>query len=262
MIYAPSLDERMWKFDDVLHLFFSVCVLNTGLYSYFRGFYNTDAITDALTGESIPVRLFLSPYELTPTYRNINNKFSVKYYLNLVLVDEEDRRYFKQQEITVYRLLPTPWMSVHLRGARKFYHDKKENRSSILASSLLLWRTKDSDLSWRGISLFSRWWYPSWFWPVKHIWWQKPFHVWDTWNCNISVVLIWLLHFKAALDSVMPLVFYSVNWHLFFFSFFYPHRMCCDIFVSRFSLLHVSLYMEVILCSEFEKKSVIFLAFR
>ncbi|KAL5580022.1 hypothetical protein UlMin_012464 [Ulmus minor] len=56
-------------------------------------------------GESIPIRLFLSPYELTPTYRNINNKFSVKYYLNLVMVDEEDRRYFKQQEITVYRLL-------------------------------------------------------------------------------------------------------------------------------------------------------------
>ncbi|KAI3851781.1 hypothetical protein MKW92_013329 [Papaver armeniacum] len=56
-------------------------------------------------GESIPVRLFLNPYELTPTYRNINNKFSVKYYLNLVLVDEEDRRYFKQQEINVFRLL-------------------------------------------------------------------------------------------------------------------------------------------------------------
>ncbi|PIA37539.1 hypothetical protein AQUCO_03000250v1 [Aquilegia coerulea] len=58
-------------------------------------------------GESIPIRLFLSPYELTPTYRNTNNKFSVKYYLNLVLVDEEDRRYFKQQEITVYRLQET-----------------------------------------------------------------------------------------------------------------------------------------------------------
>ncbi|GBG87839.1 hypothetical protein CBR_g45995 [Chara braunii] len=54
-------------------------------------------------GESIPIRLFLSPYELTPTYRNINNKFNVRYYLNLVLVDEEDRRYFKQQEITLYR---------------------------------------------------------------------------------------------------------------------------------------------------------------
>ncbi|MBA0853821.1 hypothetical protein Goshw_022341 [Gossypium schwendimanii] len=56
-----------------------------------------------IEGESIPIRLFLSPYELTPTYRNINNKFSVKYYLNLVLVDEEDRRYFKQQEIAIYR---------------------------------------------------------------------------------------------------------------------------------------------------------------
>ena len=62
-------------------------------------------INNDLAGESIPVRLFLTPYELTPTYRNINNKFSVKYYLNLVLVDEEDRRYFKQQEITMYRLL-------------------------------------------------------------------------------------------------------------------------------------------------------------
>jgi len=43
-------------------------------------------------GEPIPVRLFLSPYDLTPTYRNINNKFSVKYFLNLVLVDEASER--------------------------------------------------------------------------------------------------------------------------------------------------------------------------
>lgn len=48
-------------------------------------------------------RLFLSPYDLAPTYKNVHNKFSVKYYLNLVLVDEEDRRYFKQQEIILYR---------------------------------------------------------------------------------------------------------------------------------------------------------------
>jgi len=27
----------------------------------------------------------------------------VKYYLNLVLIDDEDRRYFKQQEIILYR---------------------------------------------------------------------------------------------------------------------------------------------------------------
>lgn len=48
-------------------------------------------------GESIPIRLFLAGYEMTPTMRDINKKFSVRYYLNLVLIDEEERRYFKQQ---------------------------------------------------------------------------------------------------------------------------------------------------------------------
>lgn len=54
-------------------------------------------------GESIPIRLFLAGYELTPTMRDVGKKFSVRYYLNLVLVDEEDRRYFKQQEMTLWR---------------------------------------------------------------------------------------------------------------------------------------------------------------
>jgi vacuolar protein sorting-associated protein 26 len=54
-------------------------------------------------GESIPIRLFLNGYDLTPTMRDVNKKFSVRYYLNLVLVDDEDRRYFKQQEITIFR---------------------------------------------------------------------------------------------------------------------------------------------------------------
>ena len=101
----------------------------------------------AVRGESIPIRLFLSSFNLSPTYKvptpthsclrshflvsrarqegvewglcalvrpvtparaadflqNVNNKFSVKYYLNLVLIDEEDRRYFKQQEIQLWR---------------------------------------------------------------------------------------------------------------------------------------------------------------
>lgn len=42
-------------------------------------------------GECVPLRVFLKPYALTPTYR-ATNKFTVKYFLNLVLVDEEDRR--------------------------------------------------------------------------------------------------------------------------------------------------------------------------
>ena len=56
-------------------------------------------------GEVIPVRLYLKgiPADLTPTYHAENNRFSVRYFLNLVLVDEEDRRYFKQQEIILWR---------------------------------------------------------------------------------------------------------------------------------------------------------------
>ncbi|CAF1347043.1 unnamed protein product [Adineta steineri] len=54
-------------------------------------------------GESIPIRLFLAGYDLTPTMRDIQKKFSVRYFLNLVLVDEEERRYFKQQEIVLWR---------------------------------------------------------------------------------------------------------------------------------------------------------------
>ncbi|WIA10000.1 hypothetical protein OEZ85_010212 [Tetradesmus obliquus] len=59
-------------------------------------------------GENIPIRLYLSPYDLTPSYRDVHNKFSVRYFLNLVLVDEEDRRYFKQQEILLYRKADDP----------------------------------------------------------------------------------------------------------------------------------------------------------
>lgn len=47
--------------------------------------------------------MYLTPYDLTPTYENVHNKFTVRYFLNLVLVDEEDRRYFKQQEIRLFR---------------------------------------------------------------------------------------------------------------------------------------------------------------
>jgi len=54
-------------------------------------------------GEAIPVRLFLGAFDLTPTYKDVYNKFSVSYILNLVLVDEDDRRYFKQREIYLWR---------------------------------------------------------------------------------------------------------------------------------------------------------------
>ena len=54
-------------------------------------------------GECIPVRIYLSGFDLSPTYKSVQNRVSVKYFLNLVLVDEEDRRYFKQQEVVLWR---------------------------------------------------------------------------------------------------------------------------------------------------------------
>jgi vacuolar protein sorting-associated protein 26 len=50
-----------------------------------------------VTGETVPIRLFLGGFDLTPTFRDVNKRFSTRYYLNLVLIDEENRRYFKQQ---------------------------------------------------------------------------------------------------------------------------------------------------------------------
>lgn len=54
-------------------------------------------------GESIPIRLFLGGYNLTPTYKDVNKKFSTRTFLSLVLIDEDARRYFKQSEIILYR---------------------------------------------------------------------------------------------------------------------------------------------------------------
>jgi vacuolar protein sorting-associated protein 26 len=54
-------------------------------------------------GESIPIRLFLGGYDVTPTMKDVQRKFSVRYFLNLVLIDEEERRYFKQHEIILWR---------------------------------------------------------------------------------------------------------------------------------------------------------------
>ncbi|EDO42373.1 predicted protein [Nematostella vectensis] len=73
-------------------------------------------------GESIPIRLFLAGYELTPTFKDVNKKFSVRFFLNLVLVDEEERRYFKQQEIIL-------WRKGELRKKQVYHADATGSRS-------------------------------------------------------------------------------------------------------------------------------------
>jgi vacuolar protein sorting-associated protein 26 len=44
--------------------------------------------TDRTPGETIPIRLFLGGFDLTPTFREVNKKYSTRYYLSLVLIDE------------------------------------------------------------------------------------------------------------------------------------------------------------------------------
>lgn len=46
-------------------------------------------------GETIPIRLFLGGFDLTPTFRDVNKKFSTRYYLSLVLIDEGQLRAFR-----------------------------------------------------------------------------------------------------------------------------------------------------------------------
>lgn len=54
--------------------------------------------------ETIPIRLYLaSTDQLGPSYNNINNKFSVQYFLHLLIIDVEDMKYFKNNEIQLYR---------------------------------------------------------------------------------------------------------------------------------------------------------------
>ena len=91
-------------------------------------------LTHGFSGESIPIRLFLSGYELTPSMRDVNKKFSVRYYLNLVLVDEEDRRYFKQQVCILWQFIQ--WYFVTALHPLIFL----ASRDSILCRSWKTWK--------------------------------------------------------------------------------------------------------------------------
>ena len=54
-------------------------------------------------GEEVNIRFHLSSTDLTPTYPNINNRFSCRYFLSLSILDEDERRYLKQIEVELWR---------------------------------------------------------------------------------------------------------------------------------------------------------------
>jgi vacuolar protein sorting-associated protein 26 len=45
--------------------------------------------------EVVPIRMYLKAFDLNPSFNKVANKFSVKYFLNIILIDNEERRYFK-----------------------------------------------------------------------------------------------------------------------------------------------------------------------
>ena len=75
-----------------------------------------------MPGETAPTRPFPGSFDLTPTSRDVN-KLSVHYQLNLVPIDEENRRHFRQQDgdllIKIRRYIPLLIGYLH-RGAMVF----------------------------------------------------------------------------------------------------------------------------------------------
>lgn len=72
--------------------------------------YNSAYIANHFhTGETIPIRLFLGGFDLTPTFREVNKKYSTRYYLSLVLIDEGKSYIYRQAQLQ--HLNPPPLSS-------------------------------------------------------------------------------------------------------------------------------------------------------
>jgi hypothetical protein len=181
----------------------------------------------AFTGESIPIRLFLSPYELTPTHHNINNKFSVKYFLNLVLVDEEDRRYFKQQEITMYRLQETSWTITIQRSIRFVDDSNKEDWWTLKNSQIqeLVSKSCFSWVTWFGIQTYA-WnstvammyidWSVIWYWRKYFLSVLDRLYRWECvvggWMFIVVSLILWFSVICSALPHETTMSFFQLFW--------------------------------------------------
>ena len=57
-----------------------------------------------IENEKIPIRFFLKSYNLTPSYFDVEGIFEVKYFLKLIVVEDNNNRYYKSAEINLYRI--------------------------------------------------------------------------------------------------------------------------------------------------------------
>lgn len=58
--------------------------------------------------EEIPFKIHLIAVDLSPSYTNVNNRFSVKYYLRVHTTDEFGNKYYKDSEINIWRYEKPP----------------------------------------------------------------------------------------------------------------------------------------------------------
>lgn len=65
--------------------------------------------------------------------RNIEDRFTVKYYLNLVIADVDDNKYFKQQVSAFYWLEEEIWSTGH-GGEKKREKEEEETLQQHLLS--------------------------------------------------------------------------------------------------------------------------------
>ena len=77
-------------------------------------------------GIEIPIRLYLSGIRsLTPSFTNIDDKFSVQYFLSIEIEDKEERTFFKKMEIKLVRL-------ERKKGKKFLKNIKKYNKIKII----------------------------------------------------------------------------------------------------------------------------------
>jgi len=86
-------------------------------------------------GETIPIRLFLGGFDLTPTFRDVNKKFSTRYYLSLVLIDEGQSRGpcpSCRLMILCARLTPHQMRGDTSNSLRSFFSARHQSRSKLV----------------------------------------------------------------------------------------------------------------------------------
>merc|ERR1711957_78357 len=90
--------------EDWLHLIFDVKRNKFSLKDCIDGQVTFKKVGLRLKGMEIQIikKETIGAGSMAQSETDINNRFSVQYFLNLVLMDVEDRRYFKQHEIQMF----------------------------------------------------------------------------------------------------------------------------------------------------------------